>query len=284
VDLVGGTARETWPELSLAESIAWPEVVISPEPCAEITPFPSIGEGQCEDPWYHHCEATELGSYTVADASCTQSGGVRSPLLFYAGAVGQAPLALSGSFSVEARLLDPPAEESLVVLVDVENTLDEPVGPVFLVYRDLSGDCQPWGCQIQRAVVATMWLEQLLPGDPLHVELEAAVLEAGVGETVQAPDWLLAEEQSLATVLTDAGLTEAEATAMLNGWRHTFFDLQPDDNMVSVPLGESLGAVYPVPRSAFDDSIPIRIEPSPRELVRVGLGYQYLPIGSDVGS
>ena len=74
------------------------------------------------------------------------------------------------------------------------------------------------------------------------------------------------------------------SVALMNGWRHTFLDLQPDDNQVSVPLGESLAAVYLVSQDSFDDAVPIRIDPAPRELVRVGLGYEYLNWECDIDS
>src|SRR4030042_1986516 len=79
VDFPGGLARETWPELELAESIAWRGVQVDPRPCEVQTPFPEWGEGQCEDPWMFVCEATELGSYTVPGASRLRAGAAASP-------------------------------------------------------------------------------------------------------------------------------------------------------------------------------------------------------------
>jgi hypothetical protein len=217
----------------------------------------------------------------VGDAACLTVGSVVSPLLFYAGTLPDAPPALRGSYCRGGGMVpsDPPS--SSAVDVQVASDLPASIGPVFLVYRNLEGGCWEWGgCQVSRAQVGTMWLDGLSGGAGTAVRIMTTTVEAGEEGTVMPPDWLMAEETSLAAMLTDAGLREAEAQALLYGWRHVFLDLQPDDNMVSVPLGESVAAVYLLPRAYFDDVLPIRIEPAPRRLVRVGLGLEWLPLSS----
>jgi len=289
VDFPDGHARETWPELTLGETIAWNDVVIDGEPCNDdYTPFPRLGEGQCENPDTWYCEATELGSYIAPAASCLTVDGEASPLLFYAGTLNSVPPAITGTYCGGSASYDPAPERpeppedppENAVMLSLSNPLDEAVGPVFLIYRDIQGDCMPWGgCDISYAAVGTAWIEEVPAESEITVQLGYTVLATAADEPlpyIEPPEWLMAEEESMTTVLTDAGLTGDEAEALLNGWRHTFFDLMPDDNFITVRMGESIAAAYLVPRNYFDEALPIEIEPAPRELVRVGLGFSYL--------
>ncbi len=226
----------------------------------------------------------------MSDAACVTAEETKSPLLFYAGSLGDTELPLSGSFCwgqyYEPEPVDPP--QPAPVYVELHNQLEEAMGPTFLIYRNLTGECYPWGgCQITSAIVGTRWLDGLEPGETFsdHIELTAIASDPDEPyELVTPPEWLMAEEASITSVLTDAGLTGDEAEALLDGWRHTFLDLQPDDNIVSLPMGESLAAVSLLPRTYFDDALPITFDPAPRELVRVGLSLQYLDIGCDMPS
>jgi hypothetical protein len=60
--------------------------------------------------------------------------------------------------------------------------------------------------------------------------------------------------------LVRAGLYRKEALAMVNTWEESYFRT------------EGLRVLYVLPRATVDEVIPIRIEPTPRELVRVMVG------------
>jgi hypothetical protein len=60
--------------------------------------------------------------------------------------------------------------------------------------------------------------------------------------------------------LVRAGLYRKEATAMVNTWEESYFRT------------EGLRVLYVLPRATVDEVIPIRIQPAPRELVRVMVG------------
>jgi hypothetical protein len=281
VDFPGGSATETWPEVSLGSSIGWPEVHVDPTACASHTPFPGIGEGQCEDRWRWQCEATELWTYVVPDAGCLQAGATTAPLIFYSGSLAPGGLPLAGSYCsipLASEPADPDEPRASGVDLTLSNQGERPVGSVLLVYRDLAGQCYPWEeCDIDQAIVGVARVDQVRPGEEVDVSFETSMFVAPEeSRYIEPPDWLLAEEATLAAEMQDAGLSRSEAEALLAGWRHTFFDLMPDDNFISVPLGPSLEAIYLLPRDDYDELLPIRIDPEPRTLVRVGLGLQFL--------
>jgi len=290
VDFPGGQASETWPEISLGPSIGWSEIQIEPEPCTGHTPFPSIGEGQCEDRWRWQCEATELHSYTVPEADCLQVGETVSPLLFYSGSIASGGMPLTGSYCTPGVSPEPPdpADPPMSHVVDLNlfHRGERPLGSILLVYRNIMGDCSPWeGCTIHAAYVAVARIGSLAAGESAYMSLETTLLFPDEGRRfIVSPEWLVAEEASIRGDLIDEGLTESEAEALLAGWNHTFFDLMPDDNFISVPIGESVMAVYVLPRDDYDELLPIQIEPRPRELVRVGLGVEFLPLACDEDS
>ena len=60
-------------------------------------------------------------------------------------------------------------------------------------------------------------------------------------------------------ILTQQGLYEKEAAAMIETWKDSWFE-------------EGLRAFYIVPRKRTDELLPIRISPKPAELVRVLVG------------
>jgi hypothetical protein len=65
--------------------------------------------------------------------------------------------------------------------------------------------------------------------------------------------------QRFHTMLTDAGLTDAEAAGLVDCWRPQFFQT-PGSRFVLLLTPED-----------YDTLCPIRIDPKPTELVRVGL-------------
>ena len=269
VGFPGGRATETWPELVLGRNIRWSGVQVSPDPCTSWTDFPSWDEGQCPEADMWMCEASELGNYVVPEAGCLETDGVTSPLLFYAGALGESPVATRGQFCSDCGYDG--------VRVWVRNILDEPVGPVLLVYRNLQGDCEPWGCTIHYAEIGTAWIEHLVPGEESEIEIRQEILDAGPDGVVEPPEWLMGEWERLVGAVQEAGLSRSEAEAMIDAWGHTLFDLQPNDDMVvTVPMEESVLTAAVLPQEVFDRALPIELTPAPRELVRVGLSMNFL--------
>jgi hypothetical protein len=67
-------------------------------------------------------------------------------------------------------------------------------------------------------------------------------------------------KEALVKVLVKQGLFVKEARAMVNNWEKSYFRT------------EGLRMLYPVPRSAVDAALPIRITPEPNQLVRVMMG------------
>jgi hypothetical protein len=64
---------------------------------------------------------------------------------------------------------------------------------------------------------------------------------------------------ALAVMLTEAGLYEKEARAMVETWRDSWFE-------------EGLRVLYLVPREFVDRMLPLEITPRPREIARVFMG------------
>ena len=60
-------------------------------------------------------------------------------------------------------------------------------------------------------------------------------------------------------------LAEAEARSLLETWRDDLF-LSPGTRAISL-----------VPRDLYDNMLPLRIDPEPAEIVRVGLVIEELP-------
>ncbi|HZU95558.1 MAG TPA: hypothetical protein VFF73_02540 [Planctomycetota bacterium] len=80
--------------------------------------------------------------------------------------------------------------------------------------------------------------------------------EASRPETARSQDELEAE---LVRMLTGEGLYEKEAKAMVATWRNTWFE-------------EGLRVFYVLPRTKTDEILPLKIEPTPAQLVRVLVG------------
>jgi hypothetical protein len=75
-------------------------------------------------------------------------------------------------------------------------------------------------------------------------------------ETAQALDKVLNE---LEKILVAEGLYEKEARAMIKTWQDTWFE-------------EGLRVFYILPTKATDEILPLRVEPKPKEIVRVLVG------------
>jgi len=98
-------------------------------------------------------------------------------------------------------------------------------------------------------------------------ELRASLLPAlapegavGVRERELAPIELGALMADTARLLVAEGLYPREAEAMVNTWRHSYFEV------------DGLRVLYPLPRAQTDWLLPLYVAPPPRESVRVLVG------------
>ena len=66
--------------------------------------------------------------------------------------------------------------------------------------------------------------------------------------------------RKMAEALTNEGLFEREAIAMVNTWKDSWFS------------EEGLRVLYVLPRSWTDQTLPLTLDPTPRDLVRVMVG------------
>jgi len=144
--------------------------------------------------------------------------------LFYRGA---------GQFLAPLHLSVPPDDRTL----RLANQGPEPIGPLFVV-------------RVHNGTTAYQTLPTLAP---------AAHAIVPIPEPTSTPgDGLL--EGGLQTALVTAGLTPAEATAMVDTWRNAW-------------LGEEgTRVLYLLPRGWTDRTLPLELTPSPTSLVRVMVG------------
>ena len=204
---------------------------------------------------------------------------VRAPLVFYSGAVNTSPLPLDGYFSV--TMTDDP-DETVEVRAFSRNQGDHPVGPIYLIYRHLEGECSDLTgiCTVERARVGASRIDSIAARDEVVSDIETEMLRAAPrDDAIETPEIFAAQERHLADSLVEAGLTATEVEAFFDGWRHAFFDVTPEGNIIDVPMGISLAAIYVVPTEMYDEILPLALDPRPRELVRVGLGFQYVEPG-----
>ena len=109
------------------------------------------------------------------------------------------------------------------------HSYDDPVDKIMYGFQGYGG------CWVERAYVGTAWVDSLGAGNILRPVIEPEELWAlSEDGYIELPNWLVAEEARMTEELTSAGLTDPEAAAFLDGWRHTFFDLMPDDMGISV--------------------------------------------------
>ncbi|CAN5378698.1 hypothetical protein BH10PLA2_BH10PLA2_28570 [soil metagenome] len=81
-----------------------------------------------------------------------------------------------------------------------------------------------------------------------------------LGKSIPLAEGVPLVKQAVARTLVEAGLYEKEAQAMVNTWEHSYFRT------------EGLRLLYILPRPEVDAIIPIRIQPTPEQLVRVMVG------------
>lgn len=264
VSIVGGAARETWPEVELGTELSWPGLHLTGAPCEAATPFPGPGEGQCPSPWEEPCEARELGSFVVDEASCLELGEVSAPLLFYAGALDEPFVPVSGSFSLEEGATSE-VEVSLDLAADF-------VGRVFVVYRDL--DVEPQGFDGFVTIGRRHgWTYVDVPAGGASGALSASLqildqvdeARPALEPSVHMPG----AAEALRELLLERGLSEAEADAFMVAWAPIFFGATALDGHPGVPPGESLSVIGVHARSDYDALMPLSLTPAPEELVRV---------------
>lgn len=108
--------------------------------------------------------------------------------------------------------------------------------------------------RVEKGKGAYRYLPELRPGDRRTQVLpewsEAKPIEAF---TKQISDDMVSQ-------LTDCGLYEKEARAMVNTWRTSYFE------------SDGVRVLYVLPQSWTERFIPMKLDPKPRELVRVMVG------------
>jgi hypothetical protein len=97
-------------------------------------------------------------------------------------------------------------------------------------------------------------IERLAPGESHTVPIN---LNSYATLTKQLSQQLC---QSIAAALVSEGLYEREAQAMVNTWRDSWFE------------EDGLRVLYTLPREWTDRTLPITLDPRPRQLVRVMVG------------
>jgi hypothetical protein len=97
-------------------------------------------------------------------------------------------------------------------------------------------------------------VECLAPGERRMIQVD---LTDKVSPTKHLSEQLC---QEMATALTSEGLYQREAQAMVNTWRDSWFE------------EDGLRVLYTLPREWTDRTLPLTLNPKPRELVRVMVG------------
>jgi hypothetical protein len=140
-----------------------------------------------------------------------------------------------GSFATPLRVT---MQENAVT---IENTGTEPLAHLFVL-------------GLQDGAGKFIQIERLAPG-------EKRVVQVNLTDEI-SPARNLSEQlcQRMATALVSEGLYEREAQAMVNTWRDSWFE----ENGVRV--------LYTLPRQWTDQTLPLTLDPKPRELVRVMVG------------
>jgi hypothetical protein len=278
VDMTAGRASEVWPDIPLGSRLEWNNLAIRPGPC-EQTPFPYPFT---EAP----CEVCNLASAVVEEADCitfTGSDGLetRSRLLFYAGPLSDYRPPLTG----EAHFLLTDDENGLVEMA-LHNGSTRDIRDLWIIYRETASSCiEPWmGCPLLAASIAYKHVEHLGPEQDFLDLLPVEVYRAPVDESgwpmgdLPLPDAWLDQGKELQDRLTAQGLTDKEAGAFMRNWDTVFFGLLGDDAYAVEPLyANGFYVVYFMDRQDYDAQFPLRAEPPPEELVRVGMIYQSLP-------
>jgi len=179
------------------------------------------------DPRPSHYFAARSASAHVVESTrsfAKESGPQRDRFLFYRGA---------GNFQAPLKVSVPPDDRS----VALGNRGAEPIGPLFVVRVDA-------GKTSFAAVPA------LAPSAETTVPLPEATDDAGSARL----------GGGLRDALQAAGLERAEAQAMVDTWRDSWFE------------ESGTRVLYLLPREWTDSVLPLELTPAPRRLVRVMVG------------
>jgi len=141
-----------------------------------------------------------------------------------------------GSFATPLRVTMKSNRE-----VTLENTAKENLAHLFLL-------------NVQDHLGTFTYLEQLQPGEQRTIPIDT-------GNQAQPPDRLVTQlSNAMAAALVQEGLYRREAAAMVNTWKDSWFE------------EEGVRVLYVLPRAWTDRTLPMTIDPQPRELVRVMVG------------
>mgnify|MGYP006971706922 CR=1 FL=1 len=273
VTFTAGTARETWPEVTLDSTVSWPALTLHPESCAQDhTPFPGYGEGQCDNPWEEPCEAMGLGNAVVADASCIEFEGVTSPLLFYAGTNSEPLIPVTGSYALH------PVEPAEVSVTFTPTAKFE--GQFLVIYRDIETQYDEIGTPPTTHATydfAFVDVPEAVPEGGISVTLHPqVVIDVNSSPELEFSTVLGNLEDEFTAKLQGHGLTGAEAEAFVNNWSTPMFGCWYQEGHPSVPAGVSVTVIGVHQRSDFDAWMPLTLTPEPQELVRVLVSYTQL--------
>jgi len=141
-----------------------------------------------------------------------------------------------GSFGTPLRVTMS-SEDSVVVA----NTSDEPLGHLFVL-------------QVHEGAGRFLYVEHLGPGEQKAVKLD------GSAPNLQVEALSRQIGERMAQSLVKEGLYAREASAMVKTWNESWFQ------------EEGLRVLYVLPRAWTDRTLPLTLEPAPRELVRVMVG------------
>jgi len=98
------------------------------------------------------------------------------------------------------------------------------------------------------------YVDALAPGKLLSIDLDGAPGRSPLGKIVARLS------QQMTEALAREGLYEREAAAMVNTWRESWFE------------EEGVRVIYTLPRPWTDEVLPLSLEPTPRQIVRVMVG------------
>lgn len=184
------------------------------------------------------------------------------------------PMDSKGSHYFAARDTD----SAYVELASVSQTNSRPEYEKFLFYRGVGNFTTPLRVEMKsdnEVIVANTGTETLSHLFVLGIKDRAGNFvyldELKPGEQKTAPLDLSQQSQPLATVrkqicekmsrsLAAEGLYQREATAMVNTWKDSWF------------AEDGVRVLYVLPRTWTDQTLPMDINPKPKELVRVMVG------------
>lgn len=275
VDFASGASTETWPTLSNGQMLEWNGVEVSQGDCqTTATPTPDYDLMEPVD-----LEIYQLPNWVVDDADCLTHGDTVSKLLFYTGEFEDYQPPIIGTFDPNSDITGSPIQ---MAQFDLENTSDQEVGPIILLYRDTLASCMdPSWCPVIEADVVFGVLEKLAAGESKMVLLPVHHLSSGSDyEQVSLPDGWDAMSERLEEELALAGLFSDEIGVFMRTWDHLFFGLMGEDSFFTEPDYEN-GAflIHFWPDEHTELMLPLSLDPAPTEQKRAMVQYQKIAHG-----